>query len=112
MKKRVLALILVLAFALSITAFAAEQMTKIQPSLSFSGTTAHCGVTVTDIGSEITVTLELYYGSSKLKTWTGSGANAVYVGGDYGVVDGETYVLVAYGDVDGTPFYETVTGTC
>lgn len=112
MKKRVLALILVLAFALSITAFAVEQITTIEPTLSFTGTTAHCDLTVTEPGAYITATLELYYGNTKLKTWNGSGTGVVYVGGDYGVVDGNTYVLVAYGTVDGVSFYDTVTGTC
>ncbi len=112
MKKRVLALILVLAFALGITAFAAEQATAIRPSLNFSGTTAHCVLNVTDAGAEITATLELYYGGTKLRTWTGSGESYLSIGGTHTVVKGNTYLLIAYGDVDGVPFYETVTGTC
>ena len=112
MKKRVVALILVLVFTLSITAFAAEQATKIQPSLSFTGTTAHCALTVIDSGADITATLELYHGNSKLKTWNGSGTSVVSIGGDHTVVKGNTYMIVAYGDVDGVPFYETVMGTC
>ena len=112
MKKRVVALILVLTFALSITAFAAERLTKIKPTLDFTGTTAHCAFTVTDVGADITATLELYYGGSKLKTWSGSGESYLSIGGSHTVVKGNTYLLVAYGDVDGVPFYETVTGTC
>lgn len=112
MKKRVLALIVVLAFALGITAFAAEQATIIDPDLYFSGNTAHCSVTVTDAGSDINATVELYYGNTKLRTWTGSGNGVVYVGGTHTVVKGNTYLLITYGDVDGVPFYETVTGTC
>lgn len=112
MKKRALALAIILAFALGITAFAAEQMTKIEPDLFFSGTTAHCSVSVTEPNANITATVELYYGNTKLRTWSGSGTHAVYVGGTHTVVKGNTYLLVAYGDVDGVPFYETVTGTC
>lgn len=112
MKKRALALIIVLAFALGITAFAAEQITKIIPDLYFTGTTAHCGLTVTEPNADITATLELYYGNTKLRTWSGSGTHVVDIGGDHAVVKGNTYLLIAYGDVDGVPFYETVTGTC
>ncbi len=112
MKKRALALILVFAFVLGISAFAAEQATAIEPTIIFTGTTAHCGLTVSEVGSDINATLELYYGNTKLRTWNGSGTHAVFVGGDHTVVKGNTYLLIAYGDVDGVPFYETVTGTC
>lgn len=112
MKKRVIALVLVLTFALGITAFAAEQATRVEPTLSFSGTTAYCDLIVTDVGAEITATLELYYGGTKLRTWTGNGESYLSIGGSHTVVKGNTYLLIAHGDVDGVPFYETVTGTC
>ena len=112
MKKRALALILVFAFALGITAFAAEQATGIEPNLIFDGTTAHCSVLVTDIGSTINATAALYYGSTKLASWSNSGTHTVFAGGTYTVVRGNTYLLVVYGDVDGDPFYDTMVSTC
>lgn len=112
MKKRVLALILILAFVLGISALAVEQATIIEPDLIFEGTTAHCSVTVTNLNASINATVELYYGNTKLRTWSGSGEHTLYVGGEHTVVKGETYLLVARGDVDGTPFYETVVRTC
>ena len=112
MKKRALALILVFAFALGITAFAAEQATRIEPSLVFEGTTAHCGVMVSDLNATINATAELYYGNIKLASWSNSGTHTVFAGGTYTVVRGNTYVLVVYGDIDGDPFYDTMVNTC
>ena len=112
MKKRALALILVIAFALSITAFAAEQITQIMPDLYFDGTTAQWSLTVTEPNAKINATVELYYGNTKLASWSGSGTHFVFVDGECTVVKGNTYLMVVYGDVDGTPFYDTVTGTC
>ncbi|MDD6189622.1 MAG: hypothetical protein PUB32_08620 [Clostridiales bacterium] len=112
-KKRALALFLVLAFALSITAFAAESRAQIvRPSLTFTGNVAHCALTVSEIGASITATLELYCGGTRLQTWNGSGTSYVSIGGDHTVTTGETYLLIARGTVNGTSFYETVTGTC
>ena len=112
MKKRALALILIFAFALSITALAEERMTRIEPDLIFDGTTAHCSVLVSDIGATINATAELYYGNTKLASWSNSGTHAVFAGGTYTVVRGNTYVLVVYGDIDGAPFYDTMVNTC
>ncbi len=112
MKKRALALILVFAFVLGITVLAAEQGTGIAPNLIFNGTTAHCSVSVTNPGATINATAELYYGSTKLASWSNSGIHAVFAGGTYTVVSGNTYLLVVYGDVDGEPFYDTMVNTC
>lgn len=114
MKKRIVAMVLALALSLSMTAYAAETRTvPITPTLSFSGTTAHCSVTVIQSGKEIDVTLTLYRELSRIASWSGSGENVVTVRGSAAVKDGLEYRLVATGTIDGTPFTSVeIVGTC
>ena len=113
MKKRVVAMVLVLLFALSMTAYAAEpRVAKVIPSLTFDGTTANCEVTVSDFGAEIEVTLTLYRGLSRLGYWSASGTSYVLINEEHEVRNGLEYRLVATGTIDGVAFSEEVTGIC
>ena len=115
MRKRVFALTLILVFLLSMTAYAAEpkNIAPIYPSLSFSGTTANCSVSVTEAGADISVTLTLYRGWSVIGSWSGSGEDYVKVSGSAAVKDGLEYRLVATGTIDGVAFTSAeVVGTC
>ena len=115
MCKRVIALTLIIAFILTISAFAVEpkNYTSVMPSLSFSGTTANCSVNVTNAGADITVTLTLYRGWSTIASWSGSGENYVRVIGSAAVKDGLEYRLVATGTINGVPFTSAeVIGVC
>lgn len=114
MRKRIITLVLILALALSMTAHAAEpRVTKVLPTLDFSGTTANCQVIVTDSGKDIEVIMTLYHGLTRIDYWTGSGTSYVKVTGDCKVTDGTTYRLVITGTIDGVPFTATeVVGTC
>lgn len=115
MIKRIIAIVLILALALSMTAYAAEPRagTNVRPTLSFSGTTANCNARIIDAGSEINATLTLYRGWSIIASWSGSGTSVVNISGTAGVKDGLEYRLVVSGTVDGVPFTSVeVVGTC
>ena len=64
MKKSMFFLLLLLALMMSISAFAAVPETQIRPSLTFSGTTATCKTVISDFGTEISATMELWHGST------------------------------------------------
>lgn len=114
MRKRVLALTLIFALLFSMSVFAAETRdVRVIPTLSFSGTTANCGVSVSHPGSDINVTLTLYRGWSTIASWSGSGEDYVRVSGSAAVKDGLEYRLVATGTIDGVAFTSAaVVGTC
>ncbi len=115
MKKRVIALVLVLIFALSIAAYAAEERVSDKAlNITFNGEVAHCSLTITDPGAEIDATLELYEGNLRLMRWTdgGEGTGYISMGGRYSVISGRSYTLKAYGTIDGVYFEEYTSGTC
>lgn len=115
MKKRIvpLALALLLLLSLSVDAFAATQANNISPSLSFSGTTAYCKLTVYDPGKAIEATLELWRGSTLAASWTSSGTSRVTINESCGVISGQTYTLKAHGAIGGAEFETTpISGQC
>lgn len=114
MKKRAVALFLVLLFSLSVSTYAIDwRAQKVTPSLSFNGTTANCSVSVSSFGDEIDIVLELWRDNTCVGRWTGSGTSYVTVGGSCEVVKGRTYRLEASGTINGvTLTANTVTGTC
>ena len=98
MRKRVFALFLILALVLGITAQAAETwVLRTEPSISFSGTTATCKVTVRgDKASDaISLTAKLWQGNTCLKTWTASGTGLVTLSKPATVEKGKPYKLTA-----------------
>ena len=110
--KRTVAILLLLVLLCNASAYAATAAVS-KPSLSFSGTTANCSITVTQSGKPIDVTLELYQGSTLVDSWSKSGSNRVKVSGSTSVTSGLSYRLEAYGTIDGVPFTATpVMKTC
>ena len=110
MRKRLFSFTLALTLLLLFSApvFAATQVNRVTPNLSFSGTTANCSVTVKGSGT-INATLELWQGS----TWSGSGTNRVSISGSASVSRGQTYTLTVSGTVGGVAIQATpVTKTC
>ena len=82
-------------------------------SLSFSGTTANCSGSVTDLNKYIVATMTLSTGGSTVGSWSGSGWSVVDLSGSCTVVKGKTYSLVISGTVDGVPFSTTpIVKTC
>ena len=97
--RRILAFSITFILLFSVVVFAATTAVG-APSLTFSGTTANCEITVTQSGKPITVVLELYQGRVKV-----SGSTSVSSGG--------TYRLEASGTINGVSFTATpVTKTC
>lgn len=114
MRKRIIAVALVLVFALSMTAYALEPRgTPYLPSLTFDGTTALCSIKIIRANADIDVTLTLYRGLSIIDSWSESGTNSVIISGQCEVKEGLEYRLEVTGTIDGVPFTGTpVYGTC
>ena len=114
MKKRfiTISLVIVLLISLCTSVYAVESRTQqVFPSLSFSGTTANCSVSVYG-DSKIEVTLELKNGTKLVDSWSDSETNYVMLSGSHKVVSGQTYTLVASGTINGRAFNTSVSGTC
>jgi len=105
LKKRSLALILVIVLATTITAQAAQaRLNHVIPMLSFSGTTANCeaDVTANRTSDEIDVTMTLWQGNTPLKSWVTSGTGSVFLSKTYSVEKGKTYTLTVDATINGT----------
>lgn len=104
MKRRIFALIALAALALAASAQAAEPRAR-NPVLSlyFTGTTAHCSVVCTGIGSDdvIEATLTLYQGTSYVDSWSKSGTGRVSVSGESEAKSGKSYELVLDYSING-----------
>lgn len=105
--------VLLLLGALSSTVMAATRADQ-TPSLSFSGTTANCAVSIKAFGKYIDATLELWQGSTLVDSWQNTGNNRVYISGTHSnCTPGVTYTLTVTGTIGGVPITCTpVTGSC
>ena len=111
--KKIIAITMTLILLFSTAAFAATNATSISRSLTFTGTTANCKVSVSDSGKSISVTMKLYQGSTELASWTASDTSRVVLSKTYAATSGVTYRLEASGTINGVPFTATpVTKTC
>lgn len=118
-----IALILALIFAAIPAVYAADETTPADDpiiseivasgGLSFSGTTAYCSGSVSDLDRSISATMTLSHNGSTVGSWSGSGTSFVDLYGTCTVVKGQSYTLVISGTVNGTPFSTTpITKTC
>lgn len=115
MKKKWISVVIamLLIVSLSLNAAATIRATSIIPSLSFSGTTANCKVVVSASGKYIRATLQLWHGSTFVKSWSGSGTSRLVITGTCSVVSGQSYTLRVSGTIDGVAFTGTsITKTC
>lgn len=116
MKRRFAAAILacLMTVALVTSAYAAEARAIVAtPSLSFSGTTATCKLSVVKPGAAIDATLELWSGNTLLASWSGTGTSRVIISKTKTVTRGQSYTLKAHGTVGGaTLTVAPVTKTC
>lgn len=104
MKKRICSVIAVVALILTISVHALEPRAIIAvPILSFRGTTACCSVICrgNSDSDEVSATLTLYQGTTRLDSWSGSGVGQVEVSGEYTAISGKSYKLVASCSVNG-----------
>lgn len=111
MKKRIFALLLFVAMALTVPAYASSARTAlIQPGLSFSGTQANCSLLVFgDYGTEkISATVKLKNGNTNIKTWNVSVTGDLIFSETVIVEKGKSYTLYADVTIDGK-VYPTAT---
>lgn len=101
MKKRFLLLFLVVTMVLAMPVQA--RVPSASPSLSFSGTTANCSIKVVGDKStdEISVTLELWRGTTCLASWEDSGTGRLSMNETETVTKGYTYKLTADVTING-----------
>lgn len=106
MKRKVVALIILLALVLMFTVigFAENKAVKTTISLTLNGTTATCKLKVTDPGKYINATMELWQGSTFITSWSGSGYSVVNLSETYTITSGLTYTLKGYGTSGGVSF--------
>lgn len=116
MWKRILAIALVLALAVGITAQAASlRVPRLYPNLTFSGTTATCTASLrTDKASDaISMTVKLWQGTTCLKTWSTSGTGSVSLSKTATVSKGKTYKLTVDSKINGVAqSQQSITRTC
>ena len=116
MKKRMLALALVMLMLLSVTAVAVmPRAPHVVPRLSFNGTTATCKVNASGDSSSdrITVLMVLWHDGDVVDSWQDSGTFSLSLTEYAPVIRGETYVLTADVAINGI-WLDTVSvdGTC
>ena len=105
MKKTViLMLCLLMVIFIPINAQAASRAASVSPELAYTGETALCQVQVTAPGKAIYVQMELWYGSTRVCSWTKSGSSIVSINETCGVHSGLTYTLKVSGTVAGESF--------
>lgn len=115
MKKAALVLVIILVFAMPVTAFAETRALSVNPVLNFNGTTATCEATVVgnNTSEYIVVTMKLMHGTTCEASWTETGYGYVYMKEYEDVTKGQTYELVVevtFNGVKKTPV--SVSGTC
>lgn len=115
MKKIITTLLVITLMAALAAAAYAEPMRapSASPSLSFSGTTANCKVTVSEFNKQISVTMTLWDGNTCIATWSDNGKSAVSLSGSCAVESGKSYTLKVSGTSGGSPLsVPSVTKTC
>jgi len=113
LKRILLTIVLVSMMANSMMVSAAIRTTIITPTLTFTGTTAYCRVSITEIGKDIEATLELWQENTLIDSWLGSATSYLVIAGNHGVISGQTYTLKVAGTIDGVAFTGTpVIKTC
>lgn len=113
-RKRIILIVLCILVLMVIPAQAAQtRAISATPKLIFNGTTASCEVTVSSLGKNISVELELWYGNTLIDAWTKSGTSIVTISENCTVVRGRTYTLVASGTCGEESFSGvSITKTC
>lgn len=107
MKKLAAFTVLLLLLFSCVTAYAAEPRTiSVRPSLSFSGTTATCKVSIISSG-HIDATLSLWQGSTLIGEWSDSGDSILSISGTCAVSYGKNYKLTVSGTANG----ESISGS-
>lgn len=116
MKRKIVALMAVLALVLAIPSYAVSaRFEQVFPSLEFSGTTATCAVTVrgNNASDKITATIRLAQGGRTVERWTANGTGVLEFEETASVTKGETYLLLVDATINGEDLpTASVTKTC
>lgn len=115
MKKIITTLLVITLMAALAAAAYAEPMRapSANPTLSFSGTTANCKVTVSEFNKQISVTMTLWDGKTCVASWSDSGKSVVSLSKSCTVEAGKSYTLQVSGTSGGSPLsVPSVTKTC
>ena len=116
MKKSIVTMMMVIVMLVSLTASASAvepRALTAAPRLEIEGTTAHCEVSITDYGKNITATMNLWQGSTLVDSWSGTATSNLFLEGYCDVESGKVYVLYVSGTVGGESFYtQPVTVRC
>ena len=115
MKKRISALVLVLALMASVTASARwNDTSSIDCNLTFSGTTANCLVSIfaENTSTDINCTVKLMRGGRTIATWPLTGTGRATLTKTMGCTSGETYTLQVTGTVGRDSINKYVNNTC
>ncbi len=115
MKRRIVAfaMFIIVTSILCVPMCVAVQRAMINNDLSFNGTMAICSAEVTELGMNISATLELWYGNNCLDSWSATGKGYVSLGGSCSVTSGLEYTQVLSGTAGGVSFGPLSTqGTC
>lgn len=94
---------------------AERSASRVYPSLTFSGTTANCSVTVIADSAEetISITVKLWDGSTCIKTWNDTGTGTLVFKGTATVEKGKTYDMTVDVTIDEEEYAtQTVSGVC
>lgn len=114
--KKIITSLLVAALlaALATTAYAAPmRAASTNQSLSFSGTTANCEVTVSEFNKQIVVTMSLWDGKTCIALWSDSGKSIVSMSKSCAVESGKSYTLQVSGTSGGSSIsVPSITRTC
>ena len=115
MKKKSIALVLLMVMMFTVSAEAVElRAISAKPRLSFSGQTAYCSATITSNPTDsISATLTLYQGSNYVDSWTDSGQGRLILSGQTSVRSGRSYTLKVSYTINGTAQApSSTTSTC
>lgn len=95
MKRRILALVVLVVLVMNVSAQAVNNRAiNAAPTLEFDGATAECSVVCSgNVSDRINATLTLYEGDDFVDSWSGSGTTRVSVSGDCRVTRGRMYTL-------------------
>lgn len=116
MKKVFVVLVTILFLLIPISTYAATpRIVNIWPSLTFSGTTAKCSLTVTadSTDDEILVIVKLWQGNTCVASWTDTGEGYLYFNETKKVTSGKSYKMTVDVTINNVSRPTvTDTGTC
>jgi hypothetical protein len=104
LKRILLTIVLISIIAGSSMVNAAVSAITVTPTLTFSGTTAHCSVSIIEIGKNIEATLELWQGTTLVDSWSSSATSYLVISKNHSAISGLSYTLKVSGTIDGVPF--------